>query len=63
MDVTFLDYSSAFDTVSHSKLFDELKSIGIFNKMLKIIVNFLKNRKQFVNYEDFYLNYIRSLGK
>jgi hypothetical protein len=54
VDFIFLDYSSACDTVSHLKLLDQLKSIEIFYMVLKIIVNFLKkNRKQFVNYENF----------
>jgi hypothetical protein len=52
IDALFLDNSDAFVTISHLKLLQELYSIGIRDKFFNIIVDFLKDRKQFVKFDD-----------
>ena len=44
----FTDSSKAFDTVDHNILFDKLNSYNIKSNSLKWFLNYLSNRKQFV---------------
>ena len=46
VDVVYLDFQKAFDSVPHKRLLSKLKGCGIQGKLLKWIENFLKNRKQ-----------------
>ncbi len=46
----FVDYSRAFDTVSHSILLKKLSTYGIRGNMLKLLTSYLSNRKQYVSY-------------
>nr|XP_047127784.1 uncharacterized protein LOC124808631 [Hydra vulgaris] len=46
VDVAFLDFSKAFDSVPHSRLLLKLKSFGIVGKLLQWCKAFLANRKQ-----------------
>ncbi|MEM7557303.1 MAG: reverse transcriptase family protein, partial [Cyanobacteria bacterium P01_A01_bin.84] len=48
VDVVYLDFAKAFDTVSHPKLLFKLKRLGIDGELLKWIENFLTGRKQIV---------------
>ena len=48
-----LDFSSAFDRVSHSALIYRLKQLGIGGRLLEIIVNFLSLRSQAVVVDGF----------
>jgi hypothetical protein len=48
----FLDFSKAFDTVSHPKLIHKLKAYGISGKLLDWISAFLAGRTQKVNVEN-----------
>ena len=41
-----LDFSSAFDRVSHSGLLFKLKSIGVGGSVLSICTEFLSDRRQ-----------------
>ena len=45
VDIVYTDISKAFDTVSHKKLLDVLKSHGILNNVLNWIQTFICNRK------------------
>ena len=44
--VTFIDFSKAFDTVNHEILFLKLRNLGIRGNTLKLLQNYLENRKQ-----------------
>ena len=46
MDVVYLDFSKAFDTVSHSILIDKLRMYGLDEKTVRWIENWLINRTQ-----------------
>jgi len=48
VDVAYIDFSKAFDTVSHPKLISKLKSFGIGGKLLAWFSDYLKNRSQVV---------------
>ena len=42
--VLFLDFSKAFDTISHAKLLDALEAIGICGNCHKLLKSYLQNR-------------------
>ena len=46
VDILFLDYQKAFDTVPHQRLLKQIESFGISDKALKWIQSFLNNRRQ-----------------
>ncbi|XP_065672076.1 uncharacterized protein LOC136089905 [Hydra vulgaris] len=46
VDVVYLDFSKAFDTISHNLLIIKLKTYGIVGDLLDWIKDFLTNRKQ-----------------
>ena len=46
IDIIYLDFQKAFDTVQHQRLLKKLKGYGIQGKVLCLIESFLKNRKQ-----------------
>jgi hypothetical protein len=48
VDVAYLDFSKAFDSVSHSKLILKLQSFGIGGKLLDWVNNYLSGRSQAV---------------
>ena len=48
IDVSYVDFKSAFDTVSHEKLLYKLISYGITGHLLSWLTAFLTNRKQAV---------------
>ena len=46
IDVIYLDFQKAFDTVPHQRLLQMLTSFGIHGNVLKRIESFLSNRRQ-----------------
>ena len=48
VDALLLDFSKAFDKVSHAKLLHKLEQYGVNGKTLQLISGFLHNRTQFV---------------
>ena len=45
-DLTYTDFSKAFDSVPHARLLKKLEALGIQGNLLKWIQVFLTNRKQ-----------------
>ena len=48
VDIIYLDFAKAFDTVCHRKLLTKLKAIGIDGKLLSWLESFLSDRSQVV---------------
>jgi len=46
VDVAYIDFSKAFDSVCHTKLITKLESVGIGGKLLSWINDYLSNRTQ-----------------
>jgi len=46
VDVVFLDLAKAFDKVPHERLLEKLRKHGIRGKLLSVIGDWLRNRKQ-----------------
>ena len=46
LDVVYLDFQKAFDSVPHQRLLWKLRSYGVSGKLLKWIESFLVNRRQ-----------------
>ena len=53
-DVIYTDFSKAFDSVPHERLFLKMESLGIKGDILKWIKSFLTGRTQCVNVEGAY---------
>lgn len=58
MDVIFLDFSKAFDVISHAKLIYKLELIGLPNFIIRWISSYLSHRTQFVCIDDCYSNHL-----
>jgi len=56
IDLIYLDYRKAFDTVPHARLIEKLKSLGISGKLLDWIANFLHLRKMRVRVRKVFPN-------
>ncbi len=52
IDIIFLDFSNAFNFVPHHELIKTLSEKGISGDFLKILINSLKDRKEFASYEN-----------
>ena len=57
IDVLYLDFSKAFDTVPHERLLAKLKSYGITNNIHSWIKSFLSDRKQRVRVNNSFSNF------
>ena len=62
VDVLFLDYRKAFDSVPHRKLIEKLKQLGIQGSLLGWIEQFLKARTMRVGVRGAYSNWIQVLS-
>ena len=49
MDIIYLDYAKAFDSVPHQRLIRQVRSYGITDKALAWVESFLANRRQKVS--------------
>ena len=52
IDILYLDFKKAFDTVPHQRLFTKLKGYGITGNLLQWIISFLTKRTQRVVVND-----------
>ena len=57
-DVIYLDFSKAFDKVSHAKLVEKLEAAGIVGKIKTWIADWLSGRKQRVKVEGKFSDWI-----
>ena len=57
VDTVYIDFSKAFDTVSHRKLLHKLTNYGISGNILQWFSSFLCDRKQRVKIGDVYSSY------
>ena len=53
-DVIYTDFSKAFDSVPHERLFVKMESLGIGGDILKWVKSFLRERTQCVNVDGAY---------
>jgi hypothetical protein len=57
MDILYMDFSKAFDTVPHQRLLKKLHAYGIDGNLLKWVASFLNNRSQRVRVGDSYSDF------
>ena len=62
IDAIYLGYRKAFDTVSHARLIEKLKTYGIGGRMLEWIGNFLQDRKMRVRVRSSFSDWIYVLS-
>lgn len=62
IDVIFLDYQKAFDTVPHRRLLVKLVQLGITGKLLKWLKSFLFGRYMRVGIHDAFSQWIKMLS-
>jgi hypothetical protein len=62
VDVIYIDFSKAFDSVVHSKLLYKLRTIGINGLLLKWITAFLQGRSQCVVVENRYSSWSKVIS-
>jgi len=62
VDVNFIDFSKAFDSVVHSKLRVKLAAVGISGKLLNWCMAFLSSRYQRTKIDEYYSQYSEVLS-
>lgn len=62
VDVVYIDFQKAFDSVVHSKLIHKLSAYGIVGNLLTWITSFLINRSQSVRVGNCYSDFIPVLS-
>ena len=53
MHAVFIDFEKAFDKINHIYLIKKLNNLKIPKELLNILHSFLKNRKGFINFQNF----------
>ena len=53
MHAVFIDFEKAFDKINHIYLIKKLHNLKIPKDLLNILHSFLKNRKGFINFQNF----------
>ena len=56
-DIIYFDFTKAFDTVNHNLLITKLKKIKVERRLLKFIINYLKDRRQRVVLDNVFSEY------
>lgn len=51
LDVIYMDFSKAFDTVNHYLLIQKLDILGLYNELVSLFQSYLERRRQFVEYQ------------
>ena len=62
VDVLYLDYRKAFDSVPHKRLLEKLKTYGIHGKLLRWIQSFLEARLMRVGIRGSFSDWIKVLS-
>jgi ribonuclease P/MRP protein subunit RPP40 len=62
LDVVYLDYRKAFDTVPHKRLIDKIRKYGVTGKLLRWIEDFLSGRKTRVKVNGSYSEWFEVLS-
>lgn len=53
VDVIYTDFQKAFDQIDHFALLQKLKSFGFSEALLSLFSSYLRDREQFVKYQNF----------
>jgi Reverse transcriptase (RNA-dependent DNA polymerase)/Endonuclease-reverse transcriptase len=62
LDVIYIDFAKAFDSVVHRKLLCKLVSYGIHGNLLSWIENFLSDRYQYICIDGFYSSTVKVIS-
>ena len=62
VDIIYIEYRKAFDTVHHGRLFDKLKSYGVDEKITRWVKEFLSQRRMRVGVQGSFSEWIDVLS-
>jgi len=62
LDIVFLDFSKAFDSVPHQRLLSKLESYGVCGPVLELTRSFLSSRRQQVVVEGVVSSWVEVLS-
>ena len=62
IDVIYLDYRKAFDSVPHKRLIEKLKGFGLHSKLTKWIGNFLQKRQMRVKVRGSFSKWVEMIS-
>ena len=52
--LVFVDYKKAFDLINHELLIAKLKAIGVSEDHLPLFIDYMSDRKQYVNIDEYH---------